>query len=123
LRDFIALEISLKFEALEHDQATLEERLDLEAKAVSTETFGEWRTLEFETTNTHLKKCFETIKLIRRHAEAVEFPDKHLFQYNVGLFFSTLSILRYYQLSKVQRTHALFSAAMLAQKIGLAPRG
>jgi hypothetical protein len=123
LRDLAELESVVRLHLLEAKAATLPERLAMERLLVQTDHFSHAERLagELPTENEALAKAFHTCIHLRKIAHQVlrAGPYDTMDDYWVALLYFALNTIRFYSLSKLQREHALLSASILAQRLGL----
>lgn len=122
LRDFVALEVSIKYDAMQNNLIPLKQHLEFETNLALATTYREYDNIDFTARNALDNKYFKTILLLRRHAEAVSFPRGTPLEYNIALFYASLSILRYYEsISDEAKIRALISAGILGKVLGITP--
>jgi CheY-like chemotaxis protein len=123
LRDVATLDSVVRFQLLEAHQATLAERLLMEEALCSIERFSQVKDLaiRFSTTNQMLMKTYDTIIRLRRFASRLveQNPNDDISEYYIALLYSALNTLRFSSLQQIQREHALLSASLLVDKLGL----
>lgn len=117
LRDAAELETVIKFQLLE--SSDLKARAELETALLGMERFRDATRLVYVAPNGHFQKAFQTILAVREQAADLVRPDDDVRDYYISLMYLALNMLRFYQLHKVNRIHALFSAAMLGESLGL----
>jgi CheY-like chemotaxis protein len=128
LRDVAELESVVRIQLLAAQEATLAERLLLERTLAQCERFSQVPSLasQLPTENGSLAKAFLTCVHLRTVAQrlvATRCPDR-MDDYWAALLFFALNLIRFYGLPKVQREHALLSASIYAELLGLqAPHG
>jgi thiamine kinase-like enzyme len=116
LRDFIELETEVKFNLIE--EMELDKILKFELLLLQNCSFEEKTgNLLKDIRRKELKKGFKTIQLIREHAGKAISPETNMKAYYVGLLMHTLSLLRFYQISKRRRHHMLLSASLICKKL------
>lgn len=119
LRDFIEMETTIKFELL--DAADLNALYEMESVLLTPDRFDE--PLEFSNSwrDEELAKAFSVICDLRSMAHDAVRPDNDMLQYYVGLFYNTLSLIRYYWLlrrqPKARRRYIYLSASMLCERL------
>jgi DNA-binding response OmpR family regulator len=123
LRDVAELDASVRIQLLDENEATLNERLEMEETLCRAEQFDDLSRLteELKSENQALAKNYATAihlrtlayKLVGRNLNA------SLREYYVAVFYYALGYVRYYDLPKIQREHALLSASLLADCMGL----
>ena len=123
LRDVATLDSVVRFQLLEAHQATLAERLLMEEALCSIDRFSQvgQLTTRFSAENQSLAKAYATIVHLRRLAcRLVEHnPNDDISEYYIALLYNALNTLRFSSLQQVQREHALLSASLLVDKLGL----
>lgn len=124
LRDVAELDASVRIQLLVENEATLGERLEMEETLCRAEQFDDLPLLadEFRTENQALAKNYATAIHLRTLAHKLlvgRNPNASLREYYVAVFYYTLNYVRYYDLPKIQREHALLSASLLAERLGL----
>jgi hypothetical protein len=120
LRDVAQLDSVVRFHLLGPDEATLEERFEMESAlsaTTKTDQLGEL-TASFGTANPALKKAFETSVALRviaaRLIEAGGLGD--FGEYQLASMFFAVNTIRFYSLPQTQREHALLAACVLAEQ-------
>ena len=108
LRDFVELEAAIKFSVLETE--SLRDLCELEACLTSQDAFRD--ILEFSHSNSEIQKAFDVIKLIRRKASEAISPNNDFSEYNIGLLFHSLIMIRFFTetVSQTKKEVILFSA-------------
>lgn len=123
LRDISKLDSELRFQLLAPEEATLEERLQLEEALSGIEHFSQVESLKnkFKTRNEQLAKVYATVIHLRALARRllVQSPSDDMSEYYIALFYNAVNTLRYYSLPTIQREHAMLCASLLADRIGL----
>lgn len=124
LRDVALLDSSIRFQLLPAEQATLQERLQMEEVLLDNTRLSnqvEQLATSFSTGNPALAKAYATVvhlhKLARRLVE--HNPSDDISEYYIALFYSALNTLQFFSLPSTQREHALLSASLLADRLGL----
>jgi CheY-like chemotaxis protein len=124
LRDFAQLDATVRVLLLGEGEATLAERLELEETLMEAEGFAELGAFSdrFVTSNPALAKAFATAVHLRTLAarQVARNPEGDFRELQAALFYFSLNIIRFFNLPMVQREHALLSAALLAERLGLA---
>jgi CheY-like chemotaxis protein len=125
LRDVAMLDSAMRFQLLAPQEATLEDRLQMEEALCSIEDFSqleEWKT-RFVTENPALAKCCATVLHLRKWARRlVQHTTEDITEYSVALFYSALNTICF-SLKPVQREHAILCASLLADRLKLANKG
>ncbi len=122
LRDVAELDSIVRFQLLMTEDASLDERLAMEDALCNIERFSDVMKLKsvFQTENPALAKAYKTTLHLRSLAYRLvqQNPADDISEYYVALFYYSLNTTRYYQLSSLQRQHALLSASLLADRLG-----
>src|SRR5216683_2115205 len=124
LRDVAMLDSTVRLQLLKKEEATLEERLQMEeALLENIERFSqvEHLTHRFPTQKAALAKAYDTILHLRMlaHKLVAKNPSDDISEYYIALLYSALYTLCFSSLSSCQREHALLSASLLADQLGL----
>lgn len=123
LRDVAQLDSEIRFFLLGLDDATLDERLEMEEALCSIERFSQVRQLasSFSTENTALAKAYAVVVYLRSLAYKLvaQNPSDDIHEYYIALFYNAVNTIRFYSLSASQREHALLCASLLADRLGL----
>ncbi len=123
LRDISTLDSVVRFQLLAAEEATLQERLQIEEALCSIKRFSQVEQLmnRFSTTNSALSKAYATVvhlrKVARRLVERNASDD--ISEYYIALLYNAMNTLRFSSLSQVQREHALLCASLLTDRLGL----
>ena len=121
LRDVATLDTAVRLHLLDECEATLEDRLKLEEALIRAGRFGDLQQLagEFETDNPALAKTYATVIHLRSlaHRLVERNLNASLREYYVALFYFGLSQLKWYELPRIYREHALVSSSLLADKL------
>lgn len=111
---------------LAENEATLEERLMMETTLCQAANFSELQQLSnnLQTTNKALSKAYAVAIYLRNiaHKLVERRLGDDMSDYYVALIYYALGYLRYYALSRLQREHALLSASLLVDCLGLGRR-
>ncbi len=123
LKDLAKLDTVIRYQLLESNKASLEERLLLENALNKPELYSEIEQLPFllDTDNPHIIKAYKTCRTIRLQARII-YASKmidSMHDYYIALTYFSLNFLRYFDRTKTQHTHALLSASLLVEKIGI----
>jgi thiamine kinase-like enzyme/DNA-binding response OmpR family regulator len=122
LRDLAELDVAIRCQLLENEQADLVERLRLEEMLNTPAKFSQIKNLDdnFASENPAVIKAYQAIIELRKIAyDLVRLnPADDIKEYYVALIYSSLNVLRFYGWKAVQREHALMSACLLINKIG-----
>ena len=123
LRDVAQLDSEIRFILLAPEEATLEERLQMEEVLYSIERFSQVAQLvnNFPTENQALAKTYATIVHLRTlaHKLVAQNPSDDISEYYIALFYNAVNTLRFYSLPSRPREHALLCASLLADRLGL----
>ncbi len=123
LRDVAQLDSEIRFFLLLPDNATLDERLEMEEALCSIERFSQVQQLvsAFVTENPALEKAYAVIAHLRSLASKLvaQNPGDDISEYYIALFYNAINTIRFYSLPAIQREHALLSASLLADRLGL----
>lgn len=123
LRDVAQLDSEIRFYLLTAEEATLEERLEMEEVLCSIERFSQVPHLadRFSTRNAALAKAFATVVHLRSlaHRLVSQNPSDDISEYYIALFYNAVNTIRFFSLPARQREHALLSASLLADRLGL----
>lgn len=121
LRDFAQLDVTTRILLLEPDDATLDERLEMEQTLLEAERFSDVESLDglLRTSNLPLAKSFATAVHLRRlaAAQARRNPRADMAEYYTASLYYALNTIRFWNLPPLQREHALLSAALLAERL------
>jgi hypothetical protein len=108
---------------LSPEDATLDERLDMEQTLNQCAKFSELDELAtaFPTENQALAKNFASVIYIRKLARQLvaQNPSDDMGEYYIALLYNGLNNIRFHSLKTVQREHALLSASLIAKQLGL----
>ncbi len=123
LRDAAKLDSVVRFQLLSSEDATLNERLILEQALCNVDRFSQVERLayDFHTENTALAKAYAVVVHLRTLAYSLvsQNPNDDIGEYYIALLYYAINTTRFYSLPTLQRQHALLSASMLADRIGL----
>ena len=126
LRDVAELDAIVRIQLLAENEATLEERLMMETTLCQAANFSELQQLSnnLQTTNKALSKAYAVAIYLRNiaHKLVERRLGDDMSDYYVALIYYALGYLRYYALSRLQREHALLSASLLVDCLGLGRR-
>lgn len=121
-RDVAQLDSEVRFSLLEQEEATLEERLQMEEALCSIDRFSQMEHLasKFSTENPSLAKAYATATHLRTLASklAPQRPSDDMNEYYIALFYNAINTLRTYSLPSRLREHALLCASLLASRLG-----
>lgn len=123
LRDVAQLDAEVRFVLLTAEEATLQERLCMEERLCSIERFSQVEQLlvPLPTENAALARAYDTTVHLRVLARqlVVQNPGDDISEYYIALFYHAINMLRFSSLPLGQREHALLSASILADRLGL----
>ncbi len=123
LRDIAILDSVVRFQLLAAEEATLEERLRMEETLCSIDRFSQLEQLatSFSTENQALAKVYATVVHLRKSARRLveQNPSNDISEYYIALFYNAMNTIRFTSLSSGQREHAVLSASLLADRLGL----
>jgi CheY-like chemotaxis protein len=123
LRDVSELDSVVRFQLLASEEATLEERLKMEKALCSVEHFSQLEQLagNLLTENSALAKAYAIVIHLRKLARKLvsQNPEDDITEYFIALLYHAVNTLRFRDLSIRQREHALLSASLLAERLGL----
>lgn len=123
LRDVATLDAIVRFQLLAPDEATLDERLEVEQVLCRVKGFRQVEHLNtrFSTPNRMLAKVYETVCELRQVAWWLvdQKPNDDMSEYYVALLFNALNTLQFSSLAPIQREHALLSASLLTETLDL----
>ncbi len=124
LRDVAMLDSAVRFQLLTEDDATLEERLHMEEMLLDgIQHFSQVEQLAsgFLTENQALAKAYATVVHLRRLSCQLVAQNQQddISEYYIALFYTALNTLQFFSLPSRQREHALLSASLLADRLGL----
>jgi DNA-binding response OmpR family regulator len=120
LRDIATLDSALRYQLLAGQEATLEERLQMEEVLCKAENFSQVNLLSsrFPTENQALAKVYAAVLYLRTMAgNLVAHGQNDISEYYIALFYNALNTLRFSSLEQVQLEHALLCASLLADKL------
>lgn len=122
LRDVAQLDAVVRFQLLGPDEATLDERYEMERVLATTSRTDQITELtgNFGTANPALRKAFETsVQLRKIAARLIEGGGLADFsEYQVASLFLAVNLIRFYAVPQVQREHAFLAACVLAERLG-----
>ncbi len=123
LRDVSMLDSAVRFQLLTAEEATLEERLQMEEALCKVERFSQVGQLatRFSTENQYLAKCYETVVHLRTLAHKLvdQNPSDDISEYYIALLYNALNTFRFHSLPSLQREHAVLCASLLVDQLGL----
>lgn len=123
LRDVAKLDSVVRFQLLTESEATLEERLAMEELLCGLIRFSDVDELpkRFAGNNPAVAKAFEVSTYLISCARRLLAQNTHedISEYHAALLFNALNTIRFYSLPNLQRQHALLTASLLCDRIGL----
>ena len=123
LQDVATLDCVIRLQLLTTEDVTLDECLRMEEALCSINRFSELGQLlnGFSTTNPALLKAFETVVHLRTLAGWMveKKPDDDMRGYFVSLLYNTLDTLSFSSSYVEQYEHALLSASLLVDRLGI----
>ena len=123
LRDVALLDAAIRIQLLAPEEATLAERLQMEELLCSTERFGQLDRLAERVPNTNpaLTKAYATSLHLRgiAHRLVQRNPTDDMSEYHIAVLYQSLNMIRFFSLPMAQREHALLSASLLVDRLGL----
>ena len=123
LRDVVKLDTVVRIELLTPENATLAERLAMEESLTKIIDFSESTqgTADFSTTNPALAKAHAVSNHLRALAQDLIGRSRtaNFDEYYLAAYYQALKTASYESLSLLQREHALLSASLLADQLGL----
>lgn len=125
LRDLVGLDAVIRLQLLSSAEATLEERLNMEQALCRISRFSQVDQLPgiFHTSNPALEKAYALVVHLRTLARlhlVRQNPADDFSEYYAALLYTSLNTLRFKTLEQPQREHALLSACLLVDRLGLA---
>jgi DNA-binding response OmpR family regulator len=124
LRDLVGLDAVIRLQLLSSVEATLEECLEMEQALCRISRFSQVEQLAgmFHTSNPALAKAYAIVMHLRTLARlhlVRQNPSDDFNEYYAALLYTTLNTMRFKTLEQQQREHALLSACLLVDKLGL----
>jgi hypothetical protein len=123
LRDIVRLDSVVRIQLLSPEEATLSERLEMEETLCRIERFREVEFLpnSFQTENRALAKAYATAVHLRMLARKVigHNPNDDFSEFHIASFYQALKMLQFHAMPMAQCEHALLSASLLAERLGL----
>lgn len=121
LRDVVTLDAMIRLQLLTSEQATLDERLDLEDALCSIAHFNQLEQLKgnYSTANPVLAKVWKTVVHLRTIAHWIveKKPWDEMREYYAALLYVTMNALSFSSLTLEQCEHALISASLLIDSL------
>ena len=115
LRDFVELEAEIKFDYLE--TSNIEALYEFESSLVSPKKFDDSCEFKNKKSIDELGKAINVIRELRTLAHSIVEPRNDMREYYIGLLYHTINIVRYPNIRKERKRHALLSASLLSQKL------
>jgi CheY-like chemotaxis protein len=123
LRDAAILESLVRFQLLAVEEATLDERLQMEVALCSIERFSDVEHLStaFSTENQALAKAYATAVQLRTLAYKLveQNPSDDISEYYIALLYTAMNTIRFTSLPSGQRENAALSASLIVDKLEL----
>jgi hypothetical protein len=123
LRDFAKLDATVRFLLLQPQEASLQERLEMEAALLGVDRFSQVGSLatRLPTANRAVAKAFATSVCLRTLAaeQVLRNPKDDMSEYHIASLYFALDVIRYWDRPAVQREHALLAASLLCEHLGL----
>ncbi len=117
LRDVIELETVIKFELL--DSQDLAARATFEEALASINRFSLIDKVDYAPPDEQFEKAFRSVSHLRQIARDLVHPNDDFSEYDIGLLYMALNMQRFYGVPKPNRLHALISASLICEKLGL----
>ncbi|MFL5659334.1 MAG: phosphotransferase, partial [Ktedonobacteraceae bacterium] len=121
LRDVATLDSAVRFQLLTTEEASLEERLQMEQILNSIDYFSQIEQLppNLSIENKALAKAYAIVLHLRTWAHRLveQKLNDDISEYYIALFCTALNTLRFSSLPSVQREHALLSASLLVDQL------
>ena len=116
--DLARLEPIVKFELIEIDDASsLRQMLEFEQGLMSATMLHQFPPFTYTGSDPSVRKAYEVIRLVRRHADTVTIFETDIVPYWLALLEWTLPVIVYVQISDWQKKYAAYSAALLCEAI------
>lgn len=123
LRDVAELDSAVRIKLLQPEDAPLEVRLRMEETLLKCHRFSDVGQLatDFPTENRELAKAYHTVVYLRGLAQKLAESNRadDISEYYIALFYYALNMTRFAALPTIQREHALLSASLLVDRLGL----
>jgi CheY-like chemotaxis protein len=123
LRDFVGLDSVIRLQLLTKDDATLQERLEMEQALCSISRFSQVGQLagKFQSSNAAIMKAYTLAVHLRTLAFQIgkQSADDDFQEYYAALFYNAVNTMRFMTLQQEQREHALLSASLLAERLSM----
>lgn len=115
LRDFVELEADIKFNCLE--TSDIQALFEFESSLVIAKKCDENYEFPNRRNNEELSKAFNIIKELRSSAKIVMAHSNNMSEYYMSLIFHTINAIRYPNVRKERKRHALLSASLLSRAL------
>jgi CheY-like chemotaxis protein len=123
LRDVAMLDTEIRIKMLSSEDATLEERWQMEEALCNIERFNQLDQLAtvMPKGNKALEKAYHTVIYLRQIASKLvpQHQNHEMSEYYASLLYTALNTTRFSDLPTGQREHALLSASLLADRLEL----
>jgi len=118
IADFARLEPIFKIEMCSvTNEEELKEMLEFEQGLLQAETLGETPKFTYQGNDPMVKKAYRMICKLREYANVVTIFENDIIPYLIALLEWTYSVVCYTQLSTTKKKYALYSAALICEKI------
>jgi CheY-like chemotaxis protein len=121
LRDIVLLDLIVRCHLLKPEEATLDERLEMEEMLCSVEQFSQLDSItdKFQTNNQALLKAYMTAVHLRKtaHRLIIQNPSDDISEYYIALFYCAINSVRFLFIPSLQRQHALLCAGLLCERL------
>jgi thiamine kinase-like enzyme len=121
LRDIVLLDSIVRCELLKPEEATLDERLEMEEILCSVDRFSQLESItdRFQTNNRAILKAYMTAVHLRKiaHKLVIQNPSDDISEYYIALFYCTINSIRFLFIPNLQRQHALLCASLLCERL------
>jgi anti-anti-sigma factor len=116
--DLARLEPIVKFELIKIDDASsLRQMLEFEQGLMSATSLQQLPPFTYTGSDPSVRKAYEVIRLVRRHADTVTLFETDIVPYWLALLEWTLPVIVYVQISDWQKKYAAYSAGLLCDAI------
>jgi CheY-like chemotaxis protein len=123
LRDVALLDAATRIQLVAPDEATLAERLQMEELLSGIDRFSQVERLaaRIPAENPAIAKACATSLHLRMiaHRLVQQNPNDDMSEYHIAVLYQSLNMIRFYGLPMAQREHALLSASLLVDRLGL----
>ncbi|MBE0478263.1 STAS domain-containing protein [Candidatus Aerophobetes bacterium] len=118
LKDLAKLEATIKFESFDiRGWDELAEMIAFEKELLKPEKFDQLPHIDFPLKNPWLEKIYKMVRKVREFTNLVTFLEEDIRQYYLALFYFTLQVVRYAQLSEFTKLYALISSSLICEKL------